>query len=373
MNFANWILEHLHPTPVVNQNALWVGAVYSRSLNDWGVQLQRAGQLEKAAVRFNAAKEFNPENIVADINLAFNRKLRAGAAMPIDLTQVSADRFGKYRNWNEVITANGEFDDISFCFESGIQFMQNQMLRQAAQQFARVNQLDPDNLLARLYLAQIYILNQLPDRALDILHDPLSQPVRFGLNPSNSTGINTLAATADFQKHEDQAGAQLLELEVARHPDDETLLEVVSSALAMHGLYTNALSVIDKHLVQSPADVRWIFGKGLVNFQMGSYDDAITAMSRVLEIQTNNSAARFNRALAYLNAGKLDQSLADYKQLQTSFTNSFQVAYGLGEIATRQHNTNEAIHNFEIYLAGAPTNSAEYKSIQDRLTRLRGH
>ncbi len=37
------------------------------------------------------------------------------------------------------------------------------------------------------------------------------------------------------------------------------------------------------------------------------------------------------------------------------------------------NNTNDAIHNFQIYLASAPTNSVEYKSIQDRLTQLRGH
>jgi Flp pilus assembly protein TadD len=357
---------------VVNQNALWVGTICSRSLNDWGVQLQRAGELDKAAVRFNSAREFNPDNVVADINLDFNRSLRAGTPPVIDLTRVTTDRFGKYRNWNEVITANGMFDDISFCIVNGLTFMQDGMLRQAALLFTRVRQLAPDNLGTRLQLAQIYLFNRLPDRALEALHDPLTQPSRFGLNDANSTGINTLAAAADFQKKDDQAGARLLELEVERHPDDETLLEAVSEAFSMHGLYTNSLQVIDRHLARSPADIRWIFGKGLVSFQMGAYENTVTAMSKVLESQTNNSAARFNRALAYLNLGKLDQARADYNALQNTFTNSFQIAYGLGDIAARQHDTNEAVRNFQIYLTNAPTNSAEYKSVRERLTQLRG-
>ena len=63
---------------------------------------------------------------------------------------------------------------------------------------------------------------------------------------------------------------------------------------------------------------------------------------------------------------------ADYGQLQTTYTNAFQIAYGLGDIAVRQHNTNEAVRNFKIYLANAPTNSAEFKTVRERLDQLRG-
>ena len=61
------------------------------------------------------------------------------------------------------------------------------------------------------------------------------------------------------------------------------------------------------------------------------------------------------------------------KTLQLSLTNSFQVAYGLGEIAWRQHDTNEAIRNYKLYLANANTNTAEAASVMRRLRELGGH
>ena len=58
--------------------------------------------------------------------------------------------------------------------------------------------------------------------------------------------------------------------------------------------------------------------------------------------------------------------------MQQTFTNSFQVAYGLGEIAWRQHDTNEAIRNYKIYLANANTNTAEATNvILERLRELK--
>ena len=93
------------------------------------------------------------------------------------------------------------------------------------------------------------------------------------------------------------------------------------------------------------------------------YDAAITALTRVLAIQTNNNDALFNRAIANLDSGRLDAARADYLRLQQSFSNSFQVAYGLGEIAWRQHDTNEAVRNYKIYLANANTNTGEAQTV----------
>jgi tetratricopeptide (TPR) repeat protein len=139
----------------------------------------------------------------------------------------------------------------------------------------------------------------------------------------------------------------------------------------LHGLYTNALRVINRQLAKTPNNAQWLFGKGYANLQSGHYDQAITAFTRVLEIATNDPTARFNRALAYLDSDRLDDARADYTALQSTYTNSFQVAYGLAEVAWRQHETNEAIRNYELYLANAPTNSAEFKTVGERLNQLR--
>ena len=237
----------------------------------------------------------------------------------------------------------------------------------------RVRELEPDNLAARLWLGQIYVMSRLPDRALEVLRDPLEQPEKFSLAKTNETQLNVIAAAAYFQKNDLAQGTHLLETEIALHPTDDDLLNAAAQAYLSHGLFTNALAVIDHKLRLTPDDPAWLFNRGYVSIQLKDYDDAIAAFTRVLAIQTNNPSALFNRALACLNSGKLDAARADYKTLQQSLTNSFQIAYGLGEIAWRQHETNEAIRNYKLYLANANTNTDEATNVIQRLRELKGH
>jgi tetratricopeptide (TPR) repeat protein len=370
------MLDNFHAPREQNQNAILAGTFYSRSLNFWGVQLQRAGDLTNAAAYFILAEEANPDNFVAQVNLQFNQSLRAGKSVPLDLSQTSSDQFGKYRDWNGAVNANGPFDEPSFCFMEGINLaMQNKYFRQAVAPFERVRQLAPDNLAARLWLGQIYVMSRLPDRALVILRDPLEQPERFSLAKTNATELNVTAAAAYFQKNDLAQGTHLLETEIAIHPDDNNLLNAIVQVYLGHGLFTNALVIIDRQLKLAPNDPDWLFNRGNVFFQLKAYDDAIATFTRVLTILTNNPSVLFNRALACLDSGKLDAARADYKTLQQSFTNSFpvQVAYNLGEIAWRQHDTNEAIRNYKIYLANANTNTEEATNVMQRLHELKGH
>jgi tetratricopeptide (TPR) repeat protein len=368
------MLEGFHVPREPNQNAIRAGVYYSRSLDFWGVQLQRAGDLTNAAACFKMAEAANPDNFVAQINLQFNQSLRAGKSVPLDLSKTTSDQFGKYRDWNGALNANGPFDEPSFCFVEGINLVsQNGFFRQAVAPLVRVREFEPDNLLARFTLGQIYVVSRLPDRALEVLRDPLEHPERFSLAKTNRTQLNIIAAAAYFQKNDLAQGTQLLETEIALHPTDDTLLDAVAQAYLTHGLLTNALDVIDRELRLAPNGPDWLFKRGYVSIQLKAYDDAIAAFTRVLAIRTNNPSALFNRALARLDSGKLDAAHADYITLQQTFTNSFQVAFGLGEIAWRQHDTNEAIKNYKLYLANANTNTAEATNVIQRLRELNGH
>jgi tetratricopeptide (TPR) repeat protein len=367
-----WLLMHLHANPEPDMNDIMAGRIYSRSLNYWGVHQQRANALAAAKNHFTNAIKINPDNVAAAVNLKFNQALRTGSTAGVELTRITADQFGKYRGWNEILNANGPFDETSFVFENAVMLMQSGLMKQAVVPFTRVRQLLPDNLAARLFLAQIYIFAKQPDRALDALNDPLTQPGKFFLTTSNSTEINILAASIYFQKDDNEKAVALMDTEVDRHPEDDTLLQAVTQAYFLRGLYTNALPHISRKLVRSPNDPLWLFGQGYASLQVKQYDDAINAMSHYLNIVTNDASARFNRALAYLQSERLPEARQDYATLQTTYTNSFQVAYGLGEIAWRTRDTNAAIRNYQLYLANAPTNTAEATNILTRLAELRG-
>ena len=364
------LLDRLHIQGEQNQNLLRVGAYYSLDLNFWAVQLQHAGELDQAGANFDLAQKIDPDNVVAQINLDFNRKLRAGKTVAVDPASVTSDRFGRFHDWMEVTDANGPFDEPSFCFQGGWIHMQNSFQRQALASFARVRELAPGYLPARLLLAQLYLINHLPGPALEALQDPLQTPAKFSLGPTNSIELDILAAGAYFQQNDLAAGSRLIELEISRHPDDGQLLEAAARAYMMHGLYTNALKVINRKLAAAPDDPTWLYGKGLASLQVNASADAIAAFSRVLKIQTNNYDALFNRAVARLQTEQFDDAHADYLALQQVYSNSFQVAYGLGEIAWHQHDHAEAVRNFKIYLANANTNTPEAQTVRERLAQL---
>ncbi|MGH7951452.1 MAG: tetratricopeptide repeat protein [Limisphaerales bacterium] len=368
-SFGNRVLARLHLERETNQNAVAAGDSYSRALDFWGVELQRAGDLTNAAAQFETALKLNPDNISAQVNLGFNEKLRAGQSAPLDLSKTSPDQLGK--PMNQALSQDGPFDEPSFCFEDAYALVQNYFLRQAVEPFERVRQLVPDNAAARFWLAQIYIRSQLPNRALDVLRGPLADPEKFSIAETNQTQLNVLAAAAYFQKNETARGTQLLQTEISRHPTNDDLLIAAAKTYLVHGLFTNALDVINHKLKSTPDDPDWLFGKGYVLLEMKNYDPAISTLSRVLSMQPTNYNALFNRAVAYLDSSNLDAAHTDYEKLQRAYTNSPQAAYGLGEIAWRKHETNAAIKNYQIYLANANTNTAEAKKIATRLRELK--
>jgi len=365
-------LATLHAAREQNPNAVVAGSFYSRSLNFWGVKMQRAGDPSAAAAHFEMAEKLNPENVVVQINLQFNHSLQTGESVPVDLSRATTDQFGKYRTWDEVLNANGPFDEPGFCLGNGIVLAQGGLFRQAIAQFIRVRQLAPDNPEARLWLGQLYALARMPDRALEAIQDVRGQPEKFSLTDTNRIQLTLIEAAAYFEKKDPARATRLLETEISRCPTNDVLLAAAAQFYLANGLFNNALAVIDRRLQLSPDDANRLFDKGYVCIQLKAYDDAIAALTRVLSLQTNNHEALYGRAIACLNSGKLDVARADYEELGRTYTNSDRIAHELGEIAWRKHETNEAIKNYELYLARANTNTDEAKIIVQRLHQLKG-
>lgn len=372
----SWVKKQftkLHVAQEQNPNAVVAGSFYSRSLDFWGVKMQRAGALVAAAAHFEMAEKLNPDNVVAQINLQFNHSLQTGENVPVDLTKVTLDQF-KLHSWNEVFNVDGPFDEPSFCFEDGVVLVQGKLFRQAVASFTRVRQLAPDNLVARLWLGQIYDLARLPDRALEAIQDVRGQPEKFSLMDTNEIQLTLIEAAAYFEKKDTARATQLLETEISNSPTNDILLAAAAQFYTVNGLFHNALAVIDRRLQLSPDDPNLLFDKGYVCVQLRAYDDAIAALTRVLSLQQGNKDALYNRAIAYYNSGRFDESRADYMELNQTVTNSYQIAYGLGQIAWLKHETNEAVKNYTLYLANTniSTNTDTARMIIQRLHGLKG-
>ena len=367
----NWLAKKAHLVHESNDDAATVAGFYSRALNHWGVEVQKIGLLTNAAAHFERALELNPDNIVAQVNLECNRNLRTGRSASVQVSKTIEDEFGKYRNWDQVIGDNGPFDEPNFCFEQGRVFVRNTQYRQAAAQFDRVKSLAPDNLVARIWLGQLYVVSAMPAEALKIINEIRAQPDLLAVGGTNRTELLFVEASAHLGQN-DPAGAEAaVQAAMAQYPGDADMLATATQVYLKYGRFSNALSIIEQELSIAPTNMSALINKGYTCIQVGAFEEAIPALTQVLAVETNNHSALLNRAIAYLRANKLEESKTDYERLQKVFPSASQISYGLAEIAWRKRDTNAAIRNYELYLANAPTNTVEAKSVIARLKELK--
>ncbi len=354
-----------------NSQATIVGSLYSRVLNDWAVEVQKSGDLEKAAGYFELAQQLNTDNIVAQINQEYNQNLRAGQRAPIQLPKSVEDRFGKYRTWDEVLGENGPYDEPGFCYAQGYTFVRSRHYRQAAQSFDRVRTFSLEDVPSRMWLAQLNLMARLPDKTLELTREIRDHPERFTLSSTNRNELLALEAQAHFVRNEPGLATKILEAAVEQSPKDENRFVTVTRVYFQNRLFSNALATVNRHLKIAPDNPALLVNKGLISMQANAYNEAIEPLTRALTLQATNHLARFYRAISYLRTDQMDAAQEDYEILQPAFPSAYPIYYGLGEISYRRKDTNAAIRYYEAYL----TNSVpveEGKFIRLRLKELKG-
>jgi tetratricopeptide (TPR) repeat protein len=366
------IFHAIRLKPKQNQQAAGIGALYSRNLVNWAVELQRAGDFDQAAKHFALAHDLNPDNVVAEINLEFNEKFRAGQPIAVEIDKSLEEQFGKYRSWAEVLTQNGPYDEPSLTYAQGYVFARGNLLRQSAAAFDRVRAFSTNDLASRLWLAQVHLMRGFPDQALALAREVRDCAGRTPGASTNLTDLFTLEASAYFIKKEPEIAAKVIETNLAAHPGNVQLMAAACKTFADYGQFTNAL-VLTKGMLQiEPTNAATWLNQGCFLVEVSEFDQAVRAFDHVLTLETNNATALLYRAIANLRADNLDASLKDYEIIQQQYPKLHQAYFGLGEIAYRRNDTNTAIRQYEAYLSNAPPNQAESKLVANRLKDLRG-
>jgi tetratricopeptide (TPR) repeat protein len=365
------LTEQAHLVREVNRDATTLAAFYSRALDYWGAEMQKSSNLTSAAAHFDRALELNPDNLVAQVNLECNKKLQAGEKSAVQLSKSIEDQFGKYRKWDDIIGENGPFDEPNFCFEQGRTYLGNSLFRQAAAQFQRVSVLSPENLAARLWLGQLYVLARMPDKALHLVDQIREQPELADVARTNRSEILMVETAAQLAKGDLGAADKAVQRTVKKYPGDEAVLATATQVYLKYEQYSNALVTLNQQLQISPTNINTLINKGYVCIQVGAFDQAIPPLTQVLAIESTNYPAMINLAIALLRAGKLETSQRYYETLQKAFPTSHLIYFGLAEIAWQRKDTNAAVRNYQLYQANAPTNTTEFKLVSDRLKELR--
>jgi tetratricopeptide (TPR) repeat protein len=361
-----------HLSHETNQFASVLAKYYSRSLNYWGVELDKSAPpaetstWREAGECFTQALRLDPANSPARINLEFNQNILAGKPPVFRKFAEFEDQLGSYRRWFELINNGGPFDEPNFCMAFGTMLGQGNNYRQAVQQFERLHELMPLEPGPPLQLATtfLYVMNH-----PDALYYAYPSPARTGTAAAE-------AAEQASRMRPDNTNA--LYLEALAYVQLGVYLQAHSNIVdqacpTSSQAYSNSLAAVGRLLSISANEPNALFLQSMSLMQLRQFGDAIAPLNTLLA-RTNNPVALLNRAICYLWLDKLDLARADYDLVIQAHPEAYQADYGLAEIAYRQKDTATAIKYYELYQSNMPPllrESAEFKGVTTRLQELK--
>jgi tetratricopeptide (TPR) repeat protein len=365
-------LRRLQTEP--NATAYFLGATYSKSLNTWGVQLQRAGQWTEAAEWFRRSIDLNPQNLCARINLEFNTQWQSGVKTrlnPATIQKQCAEIFARHKDWRDVLSDFGPVDEPTFLFRTGRAFLANGNTRLAANAFQRSAELAPDWPQPILWQAQSLLEQGQFAQALEVSeHISNLDPSRDGpglaqLLRCRTESLRGLGRTNEI--------APCVAAFIRDHGQLPEVLAAAANAYAQNGMHEQQLVTVEELLKREPNRPEWLAQKGVAELQLCRYDAAIATLTMALAFAPTDDNARLSRAIARLGAEQLDAARDDYQLLLNSKTCSANALFGLGTVAWRKHDTNAGIAFYQQYLTNAFPGSPQFSVATERLRQLKAH
>jgi tetratricopeptide (TPR) repeat protein len=353
-----------------NATVFYLATVYSKSLNNWGVEAQRRDRWAEAGVWFRRSLELNPGNLSAYINSAFNEQWQRGDKTRLNPAAVQkqfAEVFGRHNDWRDILSNCGRVDEPTFLFRTGRAFLANGNIRLASNAFKRSADLAADWPVPRLWLA--HSLNELGNytEALNVTdHFPNGLAdegiVRAQFLRCRVTSLQGAGRTNEIPAFVGEF--------VRQNGQHREVLVAAATAYAENDMHEQQLATVDELLKREPNRSEWLSQKGLAELQLGRYEAAIATLSSALTLAPTDENARLSRAVARLAADQLDAAREDYQQLLNSKTCSANALFGLGTIAWRKHETNTAIGFYQQYLTNAIPRSSQASVAGQRLKEL---
>jgi tetratricopeptide (TPR) repeat protein len=356
-----------------NITATFLGAAYSKSLDYWGVALQRLGRWPAAGLWFQRAIELNPHNLAARINLEYNQRCQHGDKSRLDPSLMQRqfhESFGRYDGWLEVLDKDGPIDEPSYLSNVARALLDVKNNRQAARELARCADLAPDWLEPKLWLALGYLDLRDFAAALQVTDSiPASPEVPDGTGLPELVFCRTTALRALGRTNDANAS---LESFIQLHPEPSPLLLKAADLFMKNKQMAGAVRLLEALVQREPDNVGLLSKKGAAELELSRFHDAITTLSRVLSLDSSDTQARLNRAVARLASGQLEAARDDYQELLNAPATSQKALFGLGGIAWRKRDTNSAIQFYEQYLATGKPESVQYSIASRRLKQLKG-
>jgi len=242
--FLNTFHKRNEPDP----HALLAGSFYAGALNDWGVELQKNGQLGAAGDCFADALQLNPRNTAALINHQFNDDYQAGREITEQTPLETAQSLNQYRDLQHVLR-DGTVDEPNFCFLVATLLSESQLYRPAIAQLERVKALDPDRLSAYLSLASMF------NACHDFTNGLIAANELLARSPTNTIAM-VLKANAQIQLLLTSQAISLLDQVITLEPTNQLALLNRGQAWSSLGQFPTARRDYETMLQITPNDYR---------------------------------------------------------------------------------------------------------------------
>lgn len=363
-------------------------AAYSRSLNSWGVSLQRLGEWDKALTAFTQAVEVNPLNPCAEINRSYNLFARTNRTGKFPVTENIANLLKPYGGQPDaLLRLNGPIDEPEILQVMAQRFAEGGPLYlQASYMLRRAGALR--NATSEYDLAAARLLSE-ADRS-DVMIQLLAQvkskgsPAFLG-NENNQINIADLEAIAAARSGDFARGESLMQANIRKHPKSERVYDTLSTLYLQRAMHSRrvgrtndfvefigkAQGVLADQVKVQPTNVSAWVNYGASYMQMDDNKTAIGLFTKALEVDKNSVTALLNRAICHFKLKSMSQAQQDYEAVRSLQRDTpYQALYGLAEIAYQQNRKKEALELYEEYLKKAP-NIAERADIEKRVKELK--
>ncbi len=345
---------------------------YSRAINHFGVELQRAGNFTLAADYLLWATQLNPANPAAALNLEFNKAWRASKQLFEKYSTGVDDRFNAAGgNWDFILGSHGPVDEPSANSALAIALRRGGNNRQGAQSLERALAYDPENRSAQVVLISMLVSAQLPNLALDRIRQFRAKH-GSGVTEPEETDLTRSEAWARVGRGELPIAERLLEDIIAREPRRSFPYDTLVDIYFQVGRMTNAVVTLDRQLKVQPENPRALMNYGAIKGRMGQYAEGIPYYDRVLKMDPNDEICLFNRAMANAKLDRLDAALRDYETLLKVAKSNYRTAsmLGLGDVHFRKKNRRESLRYYKDFIKASPVGAPEIGAAKERIRLL---
>lgn len=316
------------------------------------------GLYREAAIQFNRAHDLDGTNVIAQVALA-DVYLRA------QLPRQTLDEIARIRAQQDSQGLAPEIDLELARIEASAHFsLQNvtqaeRILRDAAAKYPKYPAV-LDTLL------QIYVQTDRLDEALQ------TSEAIIQADPDRAQSyINQ--ATLYRRKNDATNALATVDRILRKSPQQPQALLYKIFLLIQAKDYAQARSAVDALLNVDPDNPEALLYKGVIDIETKEYAGAIEPLSEVLRQQPNNANALRDRAIAYLNLGEMAKAEKDYNTIRRLISRDYVYVayYGLGEIAYKRKNAEQASKYYRLYLEHAPAADSPELAEEKKLVAAR--